>query len=178
MRLLPRFLVDFSHLLKPYYCSCKPYALPALPLPFPPLVASDQNVSKWPVLFTYSCRASQRIISYARAEAVRCTFQHSMCWQGLAHSDLPYPTLLQVDKIGACLIGLDLVCKCTQPTVIDMSCRDFENDSGWMTGSPPNNGYLILVFSRTGSGDLSACLFEPFATPCMHRSLSRGPLDL
>ena len=35
MRLLPWFLVDFSHLLKPYYCSCKPYALPALPLRFP-----------------------------------------------------------------------------------------------------------------------------------------------
>lgn len=83
MRLSPSFLVDFSHLLKPYYCSCKPYALPALPLPFSPLVASDQNVSKRPVLFTYSCRASQHIISCARAEAVRCTFQHSMCWQGL-----------------------------------------------------------------------------------------------
>lgn len=83
MRLSPSFLVDFSHLLKPYYCSCKPYALPPLPLPFSPLVASDQNVSKRPVLFTNSCRASQHIISCARAEAVRCTFQHSMCWQGL-----------------------------------------------------------------------------------------------
>ena len=43
MRLSPSFLVDFSHLLKPYYCSCKPYALPALPLPFFPLVASTRT---------------------------------------------------------------------------------------------------------------------------------------
>ena len=42
----------------------------------------------------------------------------------LAQSDLHYPTLLQVDKIGACLIGLDLVCTCTQPTAMDMNCRD------------------------------------------------------
>ena len=48
----------------------------------------------------------------------------------IAHSDLPYPTLLQVDKIGACLIGLDLACTSTQPTVIDMSCRDLTTTVG------------------------------------------------